>query len=386
MEELIYFGILLLAVLGASIGSLYFARRSDVVARALIPDVASVGRETLVNVRVGVRTAVPTAPGWWIDTIPKGLSGSAEGIFPALGSGLRGNERVVELSYPVRGEKRGVHYLGPLSVRSTDPFGLARRSNVFGQRTAVTVAPAMVDLPPLIDYAGAAGGTLHTTTHQLGQGADNLVARPYVPGDSMRRIHWRATAHRDALMVRQEEQESTPEASVVIDRSALRWGAEAMSAPGEDPGFEAAVVACVSVVARLVHDGYAVDVLDTDGTVLVERIDGGDMTEVDVMLAQFATLIARRDDTLARLPRLFGGVFTGPIILIVGRFDLADAEAVAPVAQHSSLPLVFAVAPVGDALERAAFSGWHIGVIDPGADLAVAWSSAVGRGTNHALV
>ena len=57
--------------------------------------------------------------------------------------------------------------------------------------------------------------------------------------------------------------------------------------------------ACVSAVARLVHDGYAVEVLDTDGTVLAERIDGGDMAEVEVLLAQFATITARRDDSLA---------------------------------------------------------------------------------------
>jgi uncharacterized protein (DUF58 family) len=334
---------------------------------------------------VGVRTAVPTPPGTWIDTIPKGLSGKAQGVFPALGSGLRGSDRVVDLSYTIRGQKRGIHSIGPLAVRSTDPFGLACRSNVFGQRTPVTVAPAIVDLPPLTDYAGAAGGTLHTTTNQLGQGADNLVARPYSPGDSMRRIHWRATAHRDALMVRQEEQESTPEASVVIDRGALRWAPEAMFAPGTDPGFEIAVVMCVSAVARLVKDGYAVEVLDTDGTVLAERIDGSDMAEVEAMLAHFATLTARRDDGLARVARLFNGITTGPVILIVGRFDPADADIVAPVAHHSSLPMLFAVAPVGDALERAADFGWRVGVIDPDADLTVAWGTAVERGVSHAF-
>ncbi|GAA1995256.1 DUF58 domain-containing protein [Microbacterium pumilum] len=385
VHELVYFGILLLAVLGASIASLYLARRSDVVTRSLVPDVATVGQEALVSVRVGVRTAVPTPPGTWLDTIPKGLSGKAEGVFPALGSGLRGSDRVVDLSYTVRGMKRGVHPIGPLMVRSTDPFGLARRSNVFGQKTQVTVAPATVDLPPLTDYAGAAGGTLHTTTNQLGQGADNLVARTYVPGDSMRRIHWRATAHRDSLMVRQEEQESTPEASVVIDRGVLRWSTEAMFAPGADPGFETAVVTCVSAVARLVHDGYAVEVLDTDGTVLAERIDGSDMAEVDILLAQFATITARRDDSLGRLTRMFAGVTTGPIVLIVGRFDPADVELIAPVAHHSSLPMLFAVAPVGDALDRAADIGWRVGVIDPDADLAVAWAGAVGRGMSHAF-
>ena len=82
VHELVYFGILLLAVLGASIASLYLARRSDVVTRSLIPDVATVGRETLVNVRVGVRTAVPTPPGTWSDTIPKGLVGQGRGRLP----------------------------------------------------------------------------------------------------------------------------------------------------------------------------------------------------------------------------------------------------------------------------------------------------------------
>ncbi|WP_374311801.1 DUF58 domain-containing protein, partial [Microbacterium sp.] len=331
VTELMYFGILLLAVIVASVASLYLSRRSDVVSRSLAPDVVTVGRESLVSVTVGVRTALPTPPGVWHDVLPKGLRGKAEGIFPALGSGLRRSDRVVELSYAVTGVRRGIHSIGPLSVRSTDPFGLARRQTLFGERTPVTVAPALVDLPPLTDFAGETGGTLHTTTNQLGQGADNLVARPYSPGDSMRRIHWRATAHRDELMVRQEEQESTPEASVVIDRGALRWSTEAMHAPGADPGFEAAVSACVSAVARLVHDGYAVEVIDSDGTVLSDRIDGGDMAEVEVMLTHFATLTARRDDGLTRLPRLFAGDMTGPVIVIVGRLDATDVEANAPV-------------------------------------------------------
>jgi uncharacterized protein (DUF58 family) len=383
--ELVYFGILLLAVVGASVASLYLTRRSDRVTRSLSPDVATVGREALVSVRAGVRTAVPTPPGTWHDALPKGLSGRAEGVFPALGSGLRRSERVVDLSYTVRGVKRGVHSIGPLRVRTSDPFGLARRSTVFGERTSVVVAPAIIDLPPLTDFAGAAGGTLHTTTNQLGQGADNLVARPYVSGDSMRRIHWRATAHRDELMVRQEEQESTPEASVVLDRCVLRWSVEAMQAPGTDPGFETAVSVCVSAVARLVHDGYAVEVIDTDGTVLAERIDGGDMVEVEALLTQFATLTANRDDHLAKLPRLFAGVMTGPVILIAGRFDPADASLIAPVAHHSALPMLLAVAPVGDALDRAADHGWRVAAIDPEADIAVAWSSAVGRGVSHVV-
>ena len=154
ITELMYFGILLLAVAGASVASLYLTRRTDVVTRSFTPDVVTVGRTSTVAVRVGVRTAVPTPPGTWHDALPKGLRGRSEGVFPALGSGLRGAERVVDLSYTVTGVKRGVHSIGPLSVRSTDPFGLARRRTLFGERTPVTVAPALIDLPPLTDFAG----------------------------------------------------------------------------------------------------------------------------------------------------------------------------------------------------------------------------------------
>lgn len=387
--ELLYFGVLLVALLAASLLAISLARPTDSVVRSLRPDVSTVGRDTRVDVRVGVRAAFPTPAGRWVDAVPKGLRGTAEGDFPALGSGLlggaRAGARTVDLTYTVTGVRRGVHSLGRLSVRFADPFGLARRSIVLGQRTPITVAPAVVDLSPLVDYAGEAGGTLHTTTNQLGQGADNLVARPYMPGDSMRRIHWRATAHRDELMVRQEEQESTPEASVVLDRGALRWAPEALSAPGVDPGFETAVSMCVSAVARLVHDGYAVEVLDSDGTLLAERIDGGDSAEIETLLTQFATLTARRDDHLGKLTRLFAGVNTGPLVLIVGRFDPADADLIAPVAHHSTLPLLFATSPVGDALDRAADAGWRARPLEPDADPALAWSAGVGRGVRDVV-
>jgi uncharacterized protein (DUF58 family) len=382
-SELVYFGVLMLAVVVASVLSLYLTRRTDTVVRTLSTDVAAVGRTSTVTARVGVRTALPSPPGQWSDSLPRTLSGQPAGVFPALSSGLRGDTRTIELSYPVTGVQRGVLPIGPLRVTSTDPFGLARRRHVFDQRTPVTVVPVLVDLPPLTNYQGATGGILHATTNTLGQGADNLIARPYVPGDSMRRIHWRATAHRDELMVRQEEQESTPEATVILDRSALRWSPDALHAPGGDPAFETAVSMCVSAAARLVREGYTVEVIDSDGSALVEAMDGGDAGEIDHMLAEFAHVVARRDDHLPRLTSLFAGITTGPVILVVGRLEPVDVAAIAPVAHHSSLPALFALEPVGDALDRAADAGWRPIEIDPAADLAAAWNVVSERGVSR---
>lgn len=383
IPELVYFGMLLIVVTGLSLASLHLARSTAAVHRAPSPDVAAVGDHALVRVRVGVRTVLPTAAGTWHDTIPKGLAGTADGDFPALGSGLRGADQVVDLEYSVTGMRRGVHEVGPLAVRSVDPFGLARRSIVWSPRTPVTVAPAIVELAAVADVAGEAGGTQLSVAHRLGQGADNLTARPHAPGDSMRRIHWRATAHRDQLMVREEEQESTPEATVVIDRGDLRWSREARRAPGLDEGFEIAVSACVSAVARLVRDGYAVEVIDSDGTVLAERIDGGESAEVESLASRFATLTTRGDDHLARLPRLFAGLLTGPVIVITGEFDSADADALAPLVHHSTLPILLAVAPRDGALDRAADAGWRTAALDSRADLAAAWASVAERGVAH---
>ncbi len=141
----------LLAVVAVSFASLYAVRRTETVSRSLSPDVAVVGRSTSVTVRVAVRTALPTAPGTWRDTLPKGAlapgassrgAGPASGEFPAIGSGLRGGDRTVEFRYELEALRRGVHWLGPLQLTSADPFGLARRSSLVGDRTRVVVAPA----------------------------------------------------------------------------------------------------------------------------------------------------------------------------------------------------------------------------------------------------
>ena len=374
VTELVYFGVLLLVVVAVSLATLHLARRSETVTRTFDPDVASVGTECAVTVRVEARGALPAAQGRWTDRLAPGLLGTATGVFPALQTGL--TDRTIEIDYGLRTVRRGVRAIGPLTVVVTDPFGFARRRHVLGGQTPLTVTPALVPLAALPGLPGEAGGSLHSATHQLGQGADNLIPRAYVSGDSMRRIHWRASAHHDVLMVRQEEQESTPEAIVVLDRSTVRWTREALQAPGEDPRFEAALSACLSVVARLVHEGYDVSVIDSDGIPLADPVPSGDEIGIEELAIGFATLTARRDDHLADLRRVLAAVTTGPLVVVVGRLDEQDADLLGPVATRATLPVLLAVAPQGDALGRAADAGWHVATIGPGTDLAVAWAIA----------
>ncbi|GAA3912802.1 DUF58 domain-containing protein [Microbacterium invictum] len=385
LTELLYVSVLLFAVVAASLAILYLVRRTETVTRAFRPDVAPAGGETHVRVQVDIRAPLPSAQAKWSDKLAPGLHGAAQGEFPALGSGLGSGAQRVELDYVVQAERRGIRPVGPLSVTSTDPFGFARRRHVIGDPVPLTVTPAVIDLGALDELPGSVGGSLHSETNELGQGADNLIPRMYVPGDSMRRIHWRASAHRDELMVRQEEQESTPEATVVFDRGVRRYAPESLVTPGEDPGFEAAVSACASAVARLSSEGYVVTVMDIDGSQLVERIDSEDHAAVDEMAVSFASLTARREGTLEDLVHLFLGTTTGPLVVITGRFDEADAETLMPLVHHSTLPILLTVSPQGQALAHVAEAGWRAAAISVESDLSDAWIAAIDREADHVV-
>ncbi|WP_417561823.1 DUF58 domain-containing protein [Microbacterium sp.] len=371
--QLLGFGVFLLALVIASLVALHLTRRDVSVSRSTLPGVAATGSTLRVTAHVSVRTALPTTPGTWDDAVPDGLEGRSGGRFPAVGSGLRGGDRSVDLVYDLRATRRGVHWLGPLTLTVRDPFGIARRSAEIGETTRVIVTPECIDLPPLTAFAGATGGMLQATTTRLGQGADNLVARPYEPGDSMRRIHWRATAHRDTLMVRQEEQESTPEATVVLDRATARWSADAATGPGLDPRFEAAVDACVSAANALVRDGYAVQIADADGAPLSDVLPGGEQAAVTTLVARFATLTAQGSTDLGTLSRLWTGSTTGPFVLITGGVTPADVDALAALPAHSVHPVLLATHPQGDAIDRANATGWFAASIPAGSDLRDAW-------------
>ncbi|KJL40039.1 MAG: DUF58 domain-containing protein [Microbacterium sp.] len=371
LEELVWFAVLLIAaVLWGAVTQFGLRRRLDAT-RQVVPALPAVGEEARVRVHATVHGSLPVPPGQWRDRLPRSLAGDARGVFPALRPGS--GSRTIELRYGVRPRVRGIHRLGRLQVTSTDPFGLVRRSQAAGEATDVVVTPELVDVPALAAMAVQTGGALPAATSRLGQGADNLIPRGWAPGDSMRRIHWRATAHRDELMVRQEEQEAAPEATVVIDLDAARWPARA-SAPGGDRGFEAAVSACLSITTRLAREGFAVSVVDAHGTPLAERID----PEEHSGLGDLAFLLATVAPTgtgggLHRLAERFTGGLTGPVILLAGSLDLSDAAPLATIAPHSTLPILLTAAPESGALPAVRARGWRAAALTGAEPLATVW-------------
>jgi uncharacterized protein (DUF58 family) len=104
--------------------------------------------------------------------------------------------------YPLPTAVRGRFPVGPLEVGREDPLGLARGRHRTGHLTTLTVHPRQLPARP-------DGG--HSRTAAPGPAADDLWqgtdeqrgVREYRPGDEVRHLHWRATAHTGRLMVRE---------------------------------------------------------------------------------------------------------------------------------------------------------------------------------------
>jgi len=136
--------------------------------------------------------------------------------YPVLIARLAG---VREYRYPIECERRGIHRLGPLSVRSEFPLALLNvERQIDNSASTITVLPRPFPLRRLA-LSGAAG--FPTGGHQVAavsRGQDSFAGiREYRRGDSMRHIHWRASARRDEWIVREYEQVENAELVLVLN-------------------------------------------------------------------------------------------------------------------------------------------------------------------------
>ncbi|MGH9183079.1 MAG: DUF58 domain-containing protein [Acidimicrobiales bacterium] len=159
--------------------------------------------------------------------------------------------------YQFPAPRRGILGLGPLEAQVSDPFGLAAASNPAAPRIEVTVWPAVDDVvpPPHTHGDQPLAGTDHPTPMAT-LGEDFHSLRPYVPGDDLRRVHWRSSARRDDLVIRNDELPWQGRVTVLLD---TRAGAHSPST------FEQAVSAAASIVTASARHRFLVRLATASG-------------------------------------------------------------------------------------------------------------------------
>ncbi|MEM7333045.1 MAG: DUF58 domain-containing protein [Chloroflexota bacterium] len=115
--------------------------------------------------------------------------------------------------------ERGRFQLGPIQLKSSDPFGLFPMQRDLTPTTNVVIYPLTFDIHQFALPIGVlpGGDALRRRTHYVTTNASGV--RDYAPGDSFSRIHWRSTARRNRLIVKEFELDPLADIWIVPDMS-----------------------------------------------------------------------------------------------------------------------------------------------------------------------
>ena len=141
---------------------------------------------------------------------------------PILGNVLIGHvppgeERSV--TYRGRLEQRGRYRLGPIQASTRFPFGFISHTVTFDERDSLIVYPKLGRLGPAwnrLKQQAMTGKSRAQQRQGLTEG-DFYGLRDWRAGDNKRWIHWRTSARRGGLMVRQFELPRVQEFAVLLD-------------------------------------------------------------------------------------------------------------------------------------------------------------------------
>lgn len=161
--------------------------------------------------------------------------------------------------------RRGVVASGPLLVDRDDAFGLAHRTLDTGESAELYVRPRPVPLPEIgASLARSVDGPQADTTME-GTLAFHAL-REYVPGDELRHVHWRASAHAQKLMVKQHVDTAHAALAVVLDVT-LPGDTAAPDSIAE--AFEVAVDCAASAAVIAAAQRHPLLLLDSHGQSLL---------------------------------------------------------------------------------------------------------------------
>jgi uncharacterized protein (DUF58 family) len=119
--------------------------------------------------------------------------------------------------YVLEGLRRGRYqFKGSVAVVE-DPFGLERVEQPLSAPGALLVYPRLVELDRLFSESGTRQHDGRRLLLQRPSGFDLHSVREYEHGDSLRKVHWRTTARRAQLMVKELEDAPRDEVAVVLD-------------------------------------------------------------------------------------------------------------------------------------------------------------------------
>ncbi|MBI1823404.1 MAG: DUF58 domain-containing protein [Nitrospirae bacterium] len=175
-------------------------------------------------------------------------------------------------------EKRGVYPLQGVSFATRFPFGIFTkiRKEEESPGSEIVVFPRIFKVSSLNERETLVGS--HFSTRK-GQGISLYQFRPYHHGEDARSIHWKTSARKQKLIVREYEEEKEKKISIGISNSAP-------IPPSNDDliRFEKGIELAASYVSFYLKEGYQLAFF-TDETVLPLGMGAAHLKEILTLLA-----------------------------------------------------------------------------------------------------
>ncbi len=123
-------------------------------------------------------------------------------------------------TYVLERVPRGRYAFEEARATIEDPFGLASAEVDLGAGGSLLVYPRLVTLDRLFSESGAHAQDGRRLLLRRPSGFDLHSVREYEQGESLRKVHWRTTARRGQLMVKELEDAPRDEIAVLLDADA----------------------------------------------------------------------------------------------------------------------------------------------------------------------
>jgi uncharacterized protein (DUF58 family) len=159
--------------------------------------------------------------------------------------------------------RRGLFTLGPTTLVTSDPLGLYSVELHDPRSVQLMVTPPVVPLPYIQVAPGGMAGEGRPRPHSPERTVSASSVREYLPGDSLRMIHWRTTARREKLHVRTFDNTPLGDWWIILDANQA-----VQSGEGARSTAEHSVILAASLTDRGLRLGRGVG-LTADGNPLI---------------------------------------------------------------------------------------------------------------------
>lgn len=140
---------------------------------------------------------------------------------------------------------RGLYALGPTRLRTGDPFGIYTLTLYDYHSDTILVTPPQLPMTRLRIEPSGWSGDQRRRRGAIEREISDVGVRNYFPGDSLRRIHWHASAHFDKLIVRQLDASASGDWWIFVDLQDRVQAGE-----GRDSTLELSIVLAASLAMR----------------------------------------------------------------------------------------------------------------------------------------